>query len=164
MHILSQLLYEKYAGRKISSFSQRYIVFQIFNKSQNTKTKNKNIFSRYFIETHREVKAASSKGAMVPSVWEKSKNMRLHILTILIFYLSAIVALTLPFWAASLGYVSKIARYIYISNSSINPFLTLVFVNDFNIAIKAMLRCRLPATVRKKAATKKLQIFALEQI
>ena len=40
---------------------------------------------KYFIETHLEVKAASTKDALVPSVWEKSKNMMLHIFTILMW-------------------------------------------------------------------------------
>ena len=111
---------------------------------------------KYFILTHREVQSASTKGAIVPSVWEKSKNMALHILTLLFFYLSMIGATILSrVW--NWRYAKMVSTASYLSNSSINLFLTLVFVNDFNIAVKAILKCRLPATMDRKYMTKKLQ-------
>ena len=112
---------------------------------------------KYFVQTHREVQSASANGAIIPSVWEKFTNMTLHILTILFFYLSMIGAIVIRrVW--DWRYAPKVSRLIYLSNSSINPFLALVFVIDFNIAIKAILKCRLPATMERKDITKKLQM------
>ena len=113
---------------------------------------------RYFIASHRAVEQASARGALIPSIWEKAKHLTYHILTVMAFLLSLKVFLVILRFVTG-KYTVMVARAVYLANSSINPFLTLVFVHDFNFAIRAMLRCRFPAEVQRDEIINNLQMM-----
>ena len=89
-----------------------------------------------------ELKRLAQPDSELPSIWSKAKNLRLHILTIAALYTSSILAVV----ARSFGlyFTPMLMNSFIIFNSSINPFLTIFFVPDFNRAAKALMKMKLP--------------------
>ena len=110
---------------------------------------------RYFIATHLEVKRLAQPGTELPSLWSKVRNLRLHMLTLIALYASVLLSII----AKRVGlYFSPMMQSVaFMANSSFNPFFTLLFVHDFNIAARAFVKCQSPKTYRSKLALSVIQ-------
>ena len=89
----------------------------------------------YFYQTQKELKQLSGPDAHLPSMAKKMKNLRLHILTLIILFTTTVVAVPITVLSKEglqkTRYMHCLGALIRLCNSSINPWLTFFFVKDF---------------------------------
>ena len=112
---------------------------------------------KYYRDSRKELlELASESNNSSPIVSNNFKNLTLHILTVLVLFgsqLLVIITIVYPFLSSYFKVQVRVVGYfIYLLNSSINPWLSIVFVKDFSTAVTALSQCRSMRSYKRQQA------------
>ena len=118
---------------------------------------------KYFYKSRNELRnIAAECNNRSPTINNNFKNLYLHIATVSILVIGQILGMLLfaagPLFLNKLynPFVSLTTLWIYLLNSSINPWLSIVFIKDFESAVQAMSECRSFRSHRRNIAIQQL--------
>ena len=116
---------------------------------------------KYFYESRTELKTlAAESNNSSPTISNNFKNLHLHIATVCVLLVTQILGIILVVLTfLSIQYkpwVMLMSYYIYLLNSSINPWLSIKFIKDFQCAVHAMSKCKSFRSYKRKEAISNL--------
>ena len=116
---------------------------------------------RYFYDSRKELETLGAQSNnRFPTVSNNFKNLYLHIATVCILLLGQILGIILMslslVWVQYKPWLTLTTFIIYLLNSSINPWLSIVFIDDFACAVQAMGHCRSYRAHKRKMAVQNL--------
>ena len=110
---------------------------------------------KYFYASRKELQTiASESNNRSPTVSNNFKNLYLHIATVCILLVTQILGLILGVVTSFLHEYKQWAMFatyfVYPLNSSINPWLSIVFIDDFACAVQALSECKSFRSYKRK--------------
>ena len=116
---------------------------------------------RYFYDSRKELETlAAQSNNRFSTVSNNFKNLYLHIATVCILLVGQILGILMVslsyVWVQYKPWLTLTGFLIYLLNSSINPWLSIVFIEDFACAVQAMSHCRSFRSHKRKMAVHNL--------
>ena len=117
---------------------------------------------KYFYESRNELKSIAAEcNNRSPTLNNNFKNLYLHIATVSILLIGQILGMLLSsavlfFRFEYKHFVAFTTFWLYLLNSSINPWLSIVFIKDFECAVQALSQCRSYRSHKRNMAIQQL--------